>query len=268
MSKQAFVEAQRRYYANADAAHFEWQTSGPYFSQTEAALVNSALRPGERLLEIGCGEGGNLFHLRNGQSTTLYGVDFSPAKVAFAHRVAAAHCAAADAAALPFADATFDAILIRDLLHHLPQPSLAIAEAHRVLRPGGRLTLIEPNGKSLLVFLQATLIEAERGLYRSNAKRLKRQLEEAGFVVDRAEALQPFPVARVILHPRMGLPKLGSSKAVASALSIVDRIAGRLLPRSGWTYLIFEASVDKGHEVRCEVGANRVRKAYHESCGS
>lgn len=244
MSKQAFVQTQRRYYANVDAAHFAWQTTGPYFAETEAALLNSALRPGERLLEIGCGEGGNLFHLRNRQGT-LFGVDFSPAKVAFAHRVAIAHCAAADAVALPFADGTFDAILIRDLLHHLPHPALAIVEARRVLRPGGRLTLIEPNGKSLLVFLQATLIKAERGLYRSHAKRLKKQLEDGGFVVERAEALQPFPIARVLLHPKMGLPKLAHWKPVANALSAVDRMAARLLPRSGWTYLIFEASRSK-----------------------
>lgn len=45
----------------------------------------------------------------------------------------------ADALDLPFADASFDAVLICNLLHLLPEPTAALAEARRVLRPGGRL---------------------------------------------------------------------------------------------------------------------------------
>lgn len=52
--------------------------------------------------------------------------------------------AVADAQALPFADRSFDNIVMLDVLHHVQSPPRFFAEAARVLRPGGRLLLIEP----------------------------------------------------------------------------------------------------------------------------
>jgi SAM-dependent methyltransferase len=49
-----------------------------------------------------------------------------------------------DAGALPFADASVGALVLFDVLHHLPAPARFLAEAQRVLRPGGRLVLCEP----------------------------------------------------------------------------------------------------------------------------
>jgi SAM-dependent methyltransferase len=51
---------------------------------------------------------------------------------------------AADAQALPFAGETFSNIVAVDVLHHIERPQLFFAEAERVLRPGGRIILIEP----------------------------------------------------------------------------------------------------------------------------
>jgi SAM-dependent methyltransferase len=50
----------------------------------------------------------------------------------------------ADAQALPFADGAFGNIVMMDVLHHLAQPLAFFHEAARVLRPGGRLVLLEP----------------------------------------------------------------------------------------------------------------------------
>lgn len=49
-----------------------------------------------------------------------------------------------DAQALPVADGSFDNIVMTDVLHHLPHPTKFLAEAQRVLRPGGRLIVVEP----------------------------------------------------------------------------------------------------------------------------
>jgi SAM-dependent methyltransferase len=51
----------------------------------------------------------------------------------------------ADAQDLPFADAAFGNIVMLDVFHHLPHPVVFLREAMRVLRPGGRLIMIEPN---------------------------------------------------------------------------------------------------------------------------
>ncbi|CAA7613502.1 putative methyltransferase [Candidatus Terasakiella magnetica] len=50
----------------------------------------------------------------------------------------------ADAQSLPFADASFDNIVLMDVLHHIERPMAFLAEASRVLRPGGRLVVLEP----------------------------------------------------------------------------------------------------------------------------
>jgi SAM-dependent methyltransferase len=50
----------------------------------------------------------------------------------------------ADAEALPFADGQVGALVLFDVLHHIPRPSVFLAEAVRVLRPGGRVVMCEP----------------------------------------------------------------------------------------------------------------------------
>jgi SAM-dependent methyltransferase len=236
-----FEELQRRYHRDADAAHFAWQTRAPYFAATEARLVaDVALAPDERLLEIGCGEGGNLYHLR-GRGGARFGVDFSPAKAGFAHRATGAATAAADARHLPFADGSFDAVLIRDLLHHVRDRARVLDEAHRVLRARGRFTLIEPNVLSPLVAMQATVVPAERGLYRSHDRQLRHELAAARFELVDAHPAQPLPVWRALCHPRLGTARLGGRPAIAGALDSVERMAQNLVPRWAWLYLVYRA---------------------------
>lgn len=245
-----FVETQRAHHAQASSVHYDFQTRDPVLAQTEAALLSPVWAgPSERLLEMGCGEGGNLYHLSgrgpggdgSGLPSRLYGFDYSFEKVRFARRQGFANVFCADAAQLPFADESFDAVLIRDLLHHLPDRLLALKEAHRVLRPGGRLYLIEPNVYSPLALAQALAVQAERGILFSTAARLESELVAAGFDSIRKTAAQPFPIERVLLHPELGYPKLGSLGAVRRGLKLFTAVAERLLPEAVWMYLIFFA---------------------------
>lgn len=115
-----------------------------------------------------------------------------------------------------------------------------------MLAPGGRLVLVEPNRGSPLVLLQAALIPAERGLFASTAPRLRGLLAEAGFTVEKEEMLQPFPVARVLLHPTMGAPRLGTLGPIRRALAAWDRLAARLVPEENWLYVRFLARATRG----------------------
>src|SRR5262249_58013364 len=70
--------------------------------------------------------------------------------------------AVADGALLPFCGGSFDAVFVRDVLHHVPDRSAVLNEAVRILKPGGRLTLIEPNRRNPLIAFMAVAIPEER----------------------------------------------------------------------------------------------------------
>jgi ArsR family transcriptional regulator len=119
-----------------------------------AATVEEALLtllPGAglgRLLDIGTGTGRLLEVLAPRVSAGL-GVDASRAMLALARarlaRPGLGHCAVrlADMYRLPLADASFDLVVMQMVLHYAADPAGALAEASRVLRPGGRLLVVD-----------------------------------------------------------------------------------------------------------------------------
>jgi ubiquinone/menaquinone biosynthesis C-methylase UbiE len=102
------------------------------------------LAPESRVLELGCGPGSlwrpNLDRVPAGWQITL--TDFSPGMLEEARaNLANGHAFAfeqADAQAIPFADAAFDAVIANHMLYHVPDRPKAFAEIRRVLRPSGR----------------------------------------------------------------------------------------------------------------------------------
>jgi ArsR family transcriptional regulator len=118
-----------------------------------AAAVESALLavlPEEigRLLDIGTGTG-RLLELLAPRVASGLGVDASQAMLALARarlaRLGLSHCTVrqADMYRLPLPDAAFDAAVLQMVLHHAEDPALVLAEAARVLRPGGVLVVVE-----------------------------------------------------------------------------------------------------------------------------
>ena len=114
----------------------------------EAALV--AALPGRvgRALDIGAGTGRLLEKLAPHVSGAI-GVDASRAMVALARarlsRPDLAHCSVrlADMYRLPLMDARYDLVVLQMVLHYAEDPAAAIAEAARVLAPGGRLVIVD-----------------------------------------------------------------------------------------------------------------------------
>lgn len=98
---------------------------------------------GQRFLDAGCGVGMYLRHVAK-MAGFAAGVDIDPDKVTEARRhVAPVQVASAEA--LPFADGSFDVVLSHEVLEHVADDRQAVAEALRVLKPGGRLVLFVPN---------------------------------------------------------------------------------------------------------------------------
>jgi len=127
-----------------DLAGSWWDTRGQFamlhwIAAARARLVPPATRPGSVLLDVACGGGLLAPHVARLGHRHL-GVDLSPTAVPVArgHGVEAVR---GDAQCLPFADACADVVVAGEVLEHVPDLAGAVAEACRVLRPGGTLVL-------------------------------------------------------------------------------------------------------------------------------
>lgn len=105
------------------------------------------LKPGARLLDLGCGTG-DLALAFAATGVTVVGADFAgpmlPLARSKAQRRRLAPCwLRGDALALPFADRSFDAVTVAFGVRNFEDPQAALAECARVLRPGGRLAVLE-----------------------------------------------------------------------------------------------------------------------------
>jgi len=117
--------------AGYDQVHATWQHWMPF--------LRDQVGSGARLLDLGCAYGFLVVEALAGGFRAI-GVDASRFAIGQAVRFArpaAGRLAAAHAERLPFADGTFDVVTAFDVLEHVPRPELLIAEAARVLRPGG-----------------------------------------------------------------------------------------------------------------------------------
>ncbi|MDQ6900616.1 MAG: class I SAM-dependent methyltransferase [Candidatus Dormibacteraeota bacterium] len=159
-----------------------------------------------RVLEVAVGTGRNLpFYPPN---VRLIGIEFSPAMLEIARRRGAelrveVDLREGDAHALNFDDASFDTVIITLALCSILDDRQAVAEAWRVLRPGGRLLLLE-HVRSPLFAVRLVQRIVDFFTVRLEGDHLLRepleQLHLAGFVVDRLERSKLGIVERVAAH--------------------------------------------------------------------
>jgi ubiquinone/menaquinone biosynthesis C-methylase UbiE len=184
-----------------------YDTRWAAYLEHSLGLLRPALQsqPPRRVLDLACGTGALLPRLRRwaGAEVTWVGVDSSPEMLLRAATAAdpraGALCAAAEA--LPFAGGSFDTVVCASALHYFAEPARVLAEARRVLLPGGRLLLLDWAGDALAMRLLAGWLRLRRRplarLYRSaDAAELVR---DAGFVVDRVGRGSAPPCWRLFL---------------------------------------------------------------------
>jgi demethylmenaquinone methyltransferase/2-methoxy-6-polyprenyl-1,4-benzoquinol methylase/phosphoethanolamine N-methyltransferase len=112
----------------------------------------ASIAPGEAVLEVGCGTGEIAMRAkaRAGPTGTVVGIDPSPEMIAVARRKAARARLEIDyrqavVEALPYEAGAFDVVVSSTMWHHLPEDlkPRAVAEMRRVLKPGGRLIVVD-----------------------------------------------------------------------------------------------------------------------------
>ncbi|MDX2116980.1 MAG: bifunctional demethylmenaquinone methyltransferase/2-methoxy-6-polyprenyl-1,4-benzoquinol methylase UbiE [Planctomycetota bacterium] len=116
------------------------------------AVKYAGVRAGDRVLDCACGTGDLSQAFAATDAAEVVGLDFTAAMLDHA-RVKATRLTdtqqkklsyiEGDAMTLPFADASFDIVSIAFGIRNVSQPMKALAEFHRVLRPGGRLVVLE-----------------------------------------------------------------------------------------------------------------------------
>jgi ubiquinone/menaquinone biosynthesis C-methylase UbiE len=144
---------------NLDAVRKTFTDWAPVYNATHAWILPKRhaarlaldLKPGDRVLDLACGTGLNFPHLRElvGERGQVVGVDLTPAMLDLARKMIATkgwknvEVREADAANLPFPDASFDKVIVSFALNIIPEYQRAVEEVQRVLIPGGRFVALE-----------------------------------------------------------------------------------------------------------------------------
>jgi ubiquinone/menaquinone biosynthesis C-methylase UbiE len=130
----------------------------PFFAECKRESYDVlGAAPGRRMLEVGCGLGDDAASLASlvAPGGSVVAIDGSHTMIEAARErhgaVAGLSFDVADAAHLPFDDASFDACRIDRVLQHIPDPAAAILEMVRVLRSGGVLVAFDNDWETLTV---------------------------------------------------------------------------------------------------------------------
>jgi SAM-dependent methyltransferase len=207
----------------------------PYIEE----FADFAAARGSRVLEIGVGLGAD--HERFAAAGAhLTGIDLSGHAIEHVHRRLAlsgleSSLLVSDAERLPFADSSFDVVYSWGVIHHSPDTAAAVAEIHRVLRPGGLARIMIYHRRSLvgyMLWLRYALGRARPWLSLDHV--CARYLESPGTkVYSRAQARALFGAfQRVRIEIKLTHGDLLESQAGQRHQGVLIRIARKVWPRA------------------------------------
>jgi SAM-dependent methyltransferase len=156
------------------------------FRLQDEAVATLDPQRGQRVLDLGCGPARGTKELLE-RGARPVAADYSAGMIAKAAEQTGSRAPIVrlDAMRLPFRAHVFDAILCTNSFHHYPEPRTCVAEMWRVLRPGGRLVLVDPSGESavsrLMVHVGEGFLFGLEGVHVHTDVEWVAMLREAGF---------------------------------------------------------------------------------------
>ncbi len=145
------LDRQNAYRARYQRGQPSWKPA----TEVYEALIRETLRPGFRVLDLGCGRGGVLEQLSGAVSEPI-GID-PDGRSLVEHRLPTLPRMAALADAIPLAAASVDCIVCSWVLEHLAEPERVFAEVARCLRPDGTFIFLTPNARSFVTLINRAL---------------------------------------------------------------------------------------------------------------
>ncbi|MBN1809968.1 MAG: class I SAM-dependent methyltransferase [Planctomycetes bacterium] len=174
----------REYY---DRRASQYVLTRGFSGRTAATMFRLLVRnaPSGPVLELGCGTGNLTRYLCRPIGREVVGLDLSPGMLGAARRNAPeAKLAVGDACRLPFREGTFAMVLGAYFLHHIDRWHGAIAEARRVLMPGGWLAIITSGHqeieRNILARFFTGFVEADKGRFQKTEE-IEGRMDEYGF---------------------------------------------------------------------------------------
>lgn len=175
-----------------------------------------------RALDVACGTGFLALGLAAAEmAQEVHATDLSPKMVERtmhnARRVGVdVHPTLADGELLPYADDSFDLVVARGALHHLPDPLAALVEFRRVLQPGGRVVVLAeptPNGEKQVGWLVGSAVRVVEGARRALHKEedLERRHWELASIAANLHTFEPEDLAA--LAEKAGFEEIAVSTA-------------------------------------------------------
>jgi ubiquinone/menaquinone biosynthesis C-methylase UbiE len=229
---QAAVEF-GRWSEHYDQSILQWLLFRPAH---HAIIARIEARFGDRpltILDVGCGTG--VFAARICEAlprAKVYGVDLVAAMLAKGSARWQAHRGyvvpvQGDSERLPFGEAAFDVVTCANSFHHYPHQQRAVEEMHRVLKPEGRLILVDGNRDDPWGWLIYDICVAsiEGDVLHASASRVRSLFARAGFVETEQtchRGLAPFLLTEGVT---------GAAREARTPTLVADRTRRRRLPR-------------------------------------